>query len=68
MPDHFTLCSTRKHDATPPPFVMAGAWIRSVVTRPFSEAAAGESDLVINPGHELMEYFLRGGLAKVKKR
>ncbi|MFA6044976.1 MAG: cofactor-independent phosphoglycerate mutase [Phycisphaerales bacterium] len=68
MPDHFTLCSTRKHDGTPVPFLMAGAWVRSVVQRPFSEAAGTASDLVINPGHELMEYFLRGGLANVRGR
>ncbi len=68
MPDHFTLCSTRKHDGTPVPFLMAGAWVRSVVQRPFSEAAGAASDLVINPGHELMEYFLRGGLANVRGR
>lgn len=68
MPDHYTLCSTRKHDATPPPLVMAGAWIRSAVERPFTEEAGAESDLQINPGHELMEYFLRGGLANVRSR
>lgn len=68
MPDHFTLCSTRKHDATPVPFLMAGAWVRSVVQRPFTEAAAAASDLVINPGHDLMEYFLKGGLANVRGR
>ncbi len=66
MPDHYTLCSTRKHDATPVPFLMAGAWIRAAVQRPFTEAAALASDLKINPGHELMEYFLRGGLAHVR--
>jgi 2,3-bisphosphoglycerate-independent phosphoglycerate mutase len=62
MPDHYTLVSTRKHDATPVPFAMAGAWVRSMVERPFTEAAADESDLHIEDGHELMEYFLRGGL------
>ncbi len=68
MPDHYTLCSTRKHDATPVPFLMAGAWVRSLVQRPFSEAAALESDLRIEHGHDLMEYFLRGGLASVRGR
>lgn len=62
MPDHFTLCSTRKHDATPVPFLMAGTWVQSAVQRPFTEAAAAESDLRIAAGHDLMEYFLRGGL------
>jgi 2,3-bisphosphoglycerate-independent phosphoglycerate mutase len=68
VPDHYTLCSTRKHNPAPVPFVMAGAWIRSVVQRPFTEAAAAESDLRIDPGHELMEYFLKGGLAAVRGR
>ena len=68
MPDHYTLCSTRKHDATPPPFVMGGAWVRSAVKRGFTEREAKESDLFVDPGHELMEYFLKGGLAVVKKR
>ncbi len=68
MPDHYTLCGTRKHDATPPPFVMGGAWVRSAVKRGFTEREAKESDLFVDPGHELMEYFLRGGLAAVKKR
>jgi 2,3-bisphosphoglycerate-independent phosphoglycerate mutase len=66
MPDHYTLCSTRKHDASPVPFLMGGAWVRSMVERPFNEQAAEESDLKIDPGHELMEYFLKGGLARVR--
>ena len=66
MPDHYTLTSTRKHDATPVPFLIAGAFVRSAVERPFTEAAALSSDLVIDRGHDLMEYFLRGGLAHVR--
>lgn len=62
LPDHYTLCGTRKHDATPVPFAMAGAWVRSLVERPLTEAAANESDLHIDPGHELMEYFVRSGM------
>jgi 2,3-bisphosphoglycerate-independent phosphoglycerate mutase len=68
IPDHYTVCSTRKHHAGPVPFVMAGAWVRSVVERPFSEASAAESDLQISPGHDLMEYFLKGGQAPVRRR
>lgn len=63
LPDHYTLCSTRKHDNAPVPFLMAGAWVRSVVERTFTERQAGGSDLHIEPGCELMEYFLRSGLA-----
>ncbi len=50
------------------PFVMAGAWVRSVVERAFSEAAAAESDLTIDPVQDLMEYFLRSGLASARVR
>lgn len=66
MPDHYTRVATRRHDPTPVPFAMAGAWVRSLVRRPFSEEHAQEADLHIDPGHDLMEYFLRGGLAKVR--
>jgi 2,3-bisphosphoglycerate-independent phosphoglycerate mutase len=64
MPDHFTLCSTRKHDPTPVPFLMAGSWVRSAVQREFTEEAAAASDLIIDPGHDLMEYFLFSGLLR----
>jgi 2,3-bisphosphoglycerate-independent phosphoglycerate mutase len=64
LPDHFTLVSTRVHDATPVPFLMSGAWIRSAVQRPYSERGGAESDLCVDPGHQLMEYFLRGGLVR----
>lgn len=50
------------------PFVIAGAWVRSVVPRPFTEHAVAESDLRIEPGHELMEYFLFGGKARARTR
>ena len=62
LPDHYTLVNTRKHDPTPVPFLMAGANVKSVLQRTFSEAHANDSDLHIDRGHELMEYFLRSGL------
>lgn len=68
MPDHAQLCTTRKADATPVPFAMSGAWIRSAVQRRMSERDAAQSDLRIQNAYELMEYFLRGGLASVKLR
>ncbi len=67
LPDHYTLCSTRKHDATPVPFVMGGTGIQSLVERPFTESHAEASDLHIREGHELMEYFLRSGLPRTHK-
>ena len=62
LPDHYTLVDTRKHDPTPVPFLMAGAGVKSVLKRDFNEANANDSDLHIERGHELMEYFLRSGL------
>lgn len=59
-PDHPTPVGTRIHSADPPPFCMAGTRIQGVVARPFCEEAAGQSDLFVDPGHELLEYFLRG--------
>lgn len=67
MPDHYTRCGTRKHDATPVPFVIAGTNIHSVVKRVFTEDAAASSDLQIDPGHELMEYFIRSGLPQSRR-
>ena len=61
MPDHPTNIATRKHGYAPPPFCMAGTRVRSVVKEPYSERNAAASDLKIERGHELMEYFLRGG-------
>lgn len=55
-------------DPTPTPLLMAGSWIRSVVARRFNERDAIASDLAIEPGHDLMEYFLRGGMADRRPR
>ncbi len=64
LPDHYTLCSTRKHDATPVPFAMAGTRVHTVVSRVMTEQQAEESDLHIDPGADLMEYFLYSGLVR----
>jgi len=61
MPDHPTNIATRKHGYAPSPFAMAGTRVRSVVKGAYSERNAAASDLKIERGHELMEYFLRGG-------
>lgn len=58
-PDHPTPVGTRVHSATPPPFCMAGTGVDSRLGLPFSEGNAAESDLYVDPGHNLMEYFLR---------
>jgi 2,3-bisphosphoglycerate-independent phosphoglycerate mutase len=62
LPDHYTRVDNRKHDAAPPPFCMAGTQVHGVRGLPFTEKNADESDLHIEFGHELMEYFLRSGL------
>ena len=61
LPDHYTSVATRKHDPTPPPFVMAGKHINNVVPKPFNETNAQHGDLQIKHGHELMEFFLNSG-------
>ena len=61
MPDHPTNIATRKHGYAPTPFAMAGTRVRGLLKAPYSEANAAASDLKIERGHELMEYFLRGG-------
>ena len=61
MPDHPTNISTRKHGYAPSPFAMAGTRVRGLLNAPYSEKNAAASDLKIERGHELMEYFLKGG-------
>ena len=63
LPDHYTLVNTRKHHPTPVPFLIAGTRVHAVVHPPYSERNASASDLHVAHGHELMEYFLFGGLA-----
>lgn len=64
VPDHPTPCAKRTHTDTPPPFCMAGTAIPADEATQFHEVAAAESDLHIDPGYELMEYFLRSGKKK----
>jgi 2,3-bisphosphoglycerate-independent phosphoglycerate mutase len=61
LPDHPTNIATRKHGYAPVPFAMAGTRVRGMLRMPYCEKSAAESDLKIERGHELMEYFLRGG-------
>jgi len=60
MPDHATECLTRKHHDAWVPFAMAGAQRKGALPRPYTEAAARDSDLHVGHGHELMDYFLSG--------
>jgi 2,3-bisphosphoglycerate-independent phosphoglycerate mutase len=61
LPDHPTLISTRKHGYSPTPFAMCGTGISGVVKAPYSERNAAAGGMNIGEGHELMEFFLRGG-------
>lgn len=57
LPDHHTLVSTRKHDASPVPCLIAGTGIRPEGVQRFTEADAAEAP-IIDPGHRLMHEFL----------
>jgi|GEM_PF-887521 len=55
-------CRARTWIPEPTPFVMGGAWVRSLVQRRFTEAHGKESLLFVRPGCDLLEYFLASGL------
>lgn len=58
--DHTLSTRRRMADVAPVPFVMAGTGVATVVGAPnFCEETAARSDLRIERGFELMEYFLR---------
>jgi 2,3-bisphosphoglycerate-independent phosphoglycerate mutase len=61
LPDHPTNIATRKHGYAPTCFAMAGTRVKSLVHLPYSEKNSAASDLKIDRGHELMEFFLHGG-------
>jgi hypothetical protein len=48
----------------PAPFALAGGWVRGLVPRRLHEGPW--SDLIVDPGRELLEYTLRGGLRGVR--
>jgi 2,3-bisphosphoglycerate-independent phosphoglycerate mutase len=58
LPDHPTPCHVRTHTREPVPFAIAGKGIDHVVSGPFCEDSAAESDLHIERGCNLMEFFL----------
>lgn len=61
-PLHSTRLETGRESAAAVPFLIAGHKISSVVARPMTEPAAAEADLQVPFGHELMEFFLLGGV------
>jgi 2,3-bisphosphoglycerate-independent phosphoglycerate mutase len=61
LPDHATPISVRTHVSDP---VCFGLYGKGIVGRGFlnySEKEAAKSDLYFEKGHELMDYFIRGG-------
>lgn len=58
MPDHYTLVGTRKHDATPVPFLIAGTGVATNGAACFDEANAASTRVVVEHGHDLMPDFL----------
>jgi 2,3-bisphosphoglycerate-independent phosphoglycerate mutase len=61
LPDHPTPIAKRTHTADPVPFAMAGTRIVPDESTCYTEEQGVESTLHIDPGHELMEYFLKSG-------
>lgn len=59
LPDHPTPVSIKTHTDEPVPFCLAGDGVIADRATRYSETAGAESDLSIDPGHELMEYFLK---------
>jgi 2,3-bisphosphoglycerate-independent phosphoglycerate mutase len=59
-PDHATLMRNKAHDALPPLFCYAGAGVGPGSGRPFTEAEAEATGVLVDPGHTLFEAFIRG--------
>ncbi len=57
-PDHRTPLRTRAHACGPVPFVVAGAGVAARGQPSYDEVIADKSDLVFDPGHRLMSWFL----------
>ncbi len=58
-PDHATLVRTKGHHAEPPPFCYAGTGVAAGTARDFSEREAIASGALLDPGHTLLDAFLR---------
>lgn len=54
LPDHYTLCSTRKHDPTPPPFLIAGTGVEPDDAERFTETNALAGGPHLRHGHDLI--------------
>jgi 2,3-bisphosphoglycerate-independent phosphoglycerate mutase len=58
-PDHATLVRTKGHHAEPPPFCYAGTGVGSGSGLGFSEREAVASGVLLDPGHGMLDQFLR---------
>jgi 2,3-bisphosphoglycerate-independent phosphoglycerate mutase len=59
LPDHATPVAVKTHTNVPVPFAMLGEGIESLRQAAFSEREAEQSDLKVDPGHELMGHFVK---------
>lgn len=66
--DQVIRCGERRSGAEPGPLFMSGPYVRRVVPRLWTEADAEASDLHVDPGHELLDYFLNAGLTARRSR
>jgi 2,3-bisphosphoglycerate-independent phosphoglycerate mutase len=62
LPDHPTPVAVRTHTAEPVPFAFCGPGVEPLREDPFDEESAERAGILIDPGHELMDYFLHTGL------
>jgi len=59
-PDHPTPVTTKAHSAVPPPWALAGTGIEaSEPPRVFNEREAEASGVMVEPGHTLIDRFMR---------
>ena len=59
-PDHPTPIRVRTHTRGLVPFALWGTDVDSIQAGPYNEVQAERAGLVIQLGHELMEFFLKG--------
>ena len=57
LPDHPTPVKTRTHSADPVPYLLYDSRNKTAGSNIFSEKTAEESDILIDPGHNLMKIF-----------
>lgn len=63
LPDHPTPVNKMTHTKDPVPFVLAGSgseFTSDKMVTEYSESAAKESGLLVNPGHQVMEILMKG--------